>query len=78
MNEEKFSARVGKSERSYGIKKKKFKTDPEEQRKFDDLRKKYANALVYLLIKNIMQSELRSYFETEEGLPKYEKLKKFR
>jgi len=45
---------VGKSDKSYAIKKRRqYKTDPEEQRKFDDLRKKYANAIVYLLIKNI-------------------------
>jgi hypothetical protein len=70
---------TGKNDKSYGIKKRRpFKTDPVEQRKFDDLRKKYANAIVYLLIKNVQQSSLRGYFNSEDGAPKYEKMKKFR
>lgn len=53
----------------------KFPRNPEEERIFDEMRRKYAYAIAYLLIRNIKQSELRQYFEKEENLKRYESLK---
>ncbi len=41
------------------FKKSKIVSNPEEDRRFDELRRKYANAIGFLLVKNVKQSELR-------------------
>lgn len=56
----------------------KFHKDPEEEREFEELRRKYAYAIVYLLVKNIHQSELRDYLEHPDNIERFEGLKKFR
>lgn len=59
--------------------KNKSMSDPEEDRRFEELRRKYANAVGFLLVKNIKQSELRTYFEgSEENQRRYTSVKKFR
>lgn len=56
----------------------KFQKDPEEERQFDELRRKYAYAVAFLLINNIKQSELRTYLESPVNSKRYESLKRFR
>ena len=56
----------------------KFTVDPEEEKRFDNLKRKYANAVAFLLVKNVGQSQLRSYLENEENQAKYQALKSMR
>lgn len=39
--------------------------DPEEEREFDELRRKYAYAIGFLLVNNVEQSKLKDYFDDE-------------
>lgn len=57
----------------------KLPSDPEEDRRFEELRRKYSNVVGFLLVKNIKQSELRPYFEmSEDNQRRYASVKKFR
>ena len=38
---------------TYGKKKTKFVTNPEDDKRFDELRRKYANAIAFLLVQQI-------------------------
>lgn len=71
---------VPKAQKSRIIKKlPKISKNPEADKHFDDLRRKYANSVAYLLIKNVKQSELRDYFEkSEDNKKRYQSVKKFR
>jgi hypothetical protein len=56
-----------------------YKSNPDQDKKFDELRRKYANAVAYFLIKNVQQSDLHSYFnENEDNKRRYETLKRMR
>ena len=57
----------------------KYVNDPEEEKRFEQLKRKYANAIAFLLVKNVPQSQLRTYFnENEETRLRYDTLKRFR
>lgn len=74
------SQQVVKSTKSKAIKKGlRPPRNQEVDKEYDDLRRKYANAIAFLLIKGVRQSELREYFEgSEEQRKKFNSLKKFR
>lgn len=60
-------------------KKSKFPVDVEADRKFDGLKRKYANAVAYLLVKNISRKSLQDYFQTsEENQRRFATIKKIR
>lgn len=65
--------------RSKGIKKNKFPVDVEAERKFDGLKRKYANAIAYLLVKNIARRDLKFYFEAnDDNRRRFDTIKRFR
>jgi hypothetical protein len=41
-------------------------TDPEGEKRFEDLKRKYANAIAFLLVKNVPRKNLKAYFEESE------------
>lgn len=60
-------------------KKSKFPVDVEGDRKFNNLKQKYANAIAYLLVKNIARKDLQQYFEAnEENVRRFATIKKIR
>lgn len=56
MTEERKYQKV--SSASKGIKKSKFPVDIEAERRFDALKRKYANAIAFLLVSNIPRLQL--------------------
>ena len=60
MEEEKHTALFenGRSQKSKNIKKTKYGADVEADRRFDSLKRKYANAIAFLLVNNIPRLEL--------------------
>ena len=50
------------SSKSKAIKKSKFPVDVEAEKAFDSLKRKYSNAIAFLLVKNVPRDELHSYF----------------
>jgi hypothetical protein len=65
-------------ESNFTINKKKLRSDPEENRQFEDFKRKYANAIVYLLSIDIGPSNLKDYLTGAANLKKFESIKKFR
>ncbi len=67
------------SQRSKGIKKTKFPVDVEAEKQFESLKRKYANAIVYLLVRNVPRTDLHHYFqENEENKRRFQTIKKLR
>lgn len=67
------------SKNSKFIKKTKFTVDPEAEARFNDLKRKYANAVAYLLVKNVTRMNLREYFDkSEENRRRFDTIKRFR
>jgi hypothetical protein len=58
--------------------KKKMRQDPEENRAFDDFKRKYSNAIVYMLSVNVSPSSLKDYLIAADNSKKFESIKKFR
>lgn len=53
--------------------------DVEGEKRFDDLKRKYANAIAFLLVKNIPRDKLSQYFdEGEENRRRFSTIKKLR
>ena len=67
---------------SKGIKKNrkdKFPVDVEAERKFGELKTKYANAVAFLLVKNVARRGLQEYFEAgDENKRRFETIKRLR
>ena len=55
-----------KNPNSKKIKKDKFPVDIEAERRFGELKTKYANAIAFLLVKNVSRRSLQEYFEASE------------
>jgi hypothetical protein len=49
---------LAKSSRSKAIKKSKFPVDLDAEKRFSDLKTKYANAVAFLLVKNVARRNL--------------------
>jgi hypothetical protein len=70
---------VAKSSHSKSIKKSKFPVDIEAERRFGELKTKYANAVAFLLVKNVPRRELQEYFEKDDdNKRRFEVIKKLR
>ena len=66
-------------ESSKGIKKSKFPVDIEAEKRFDAIKRKYANAIAYLLANNIPRIGLNEYFQaTPENRKRFDTIKKIR
>lgn len=65
---------------SKAIKKKsKYPVDVEAEQKFNQLKRKYANAIAYLLVKNVPRKELQHYFEAnDENSRRFATIKRLR
>lgn len=70
----------GVARQSRAIKKKtRFPVDIEADKKFDELKRKYANAIAYLLVKNVRRTDLQNFFsENDDNKRRFETMKKFR
>lgn len=59
--------------------KSKFPVDVEAEKKFEGLKRKYANAIAFLLVRNVSRNELQRYFsENEENARRFATIKKLR
>ena len=59
--------------------KSKFPVDLEAEKRFSDLKTKYANAIAFLLVKNVTRRSLQEYFEqSEENKRRFETIKRIR
>lgn len=68
-----------KNPNSKKIKKDKYPVDIEAERRFSELKTKYANAIAFLLVKNIARRNLQEYFEQgEENKRRFETIKRIR
>lgn len=68
-----------KNPNSKKIKKDKFPVDLEAERRFAELKTKYANAIAFLLVKNVARRNLQEYFEqSEENKRRFETIKRIR
>ncbi len=68
-----------KNPASKKIKKDKFPVDIEAERRFAELKTKYANAIAFLLVKNVARRNLQEYFEqSEENKRRFETIKRIR
>ena len=56
--DEKLNTILVKSERSKVIKKSKFPVDIDAEKRFNELKTKYANAVAFLLVKNVARRNL--------------------
>ena len=65
---------------SKGItKKSKFVSDPESDKKFEELKRKYANAIAFLLVRNVPRLGLKEYFfASEENRRRFDTIKRLR
>ena len=67
------------SNKSKAIKKSKFPVDIEAEKAFDGLKRKYANAIAFLLVKNVPRQDLYTYFsENDENIKRFQTIKKLR
>jgi hypothetical protein len=70
---------LAKSNRSKGIKKSKFPVDIEADRRFAELKTKYANTVAFLLVNNVPRRELQEYFEkSDDNRKRFETIKRLR
>ena len=68
-----------KQPKTKAIKKSKYPVDVEAEKRFDSLKKKYSNAIAFLLVKNVAKDDLQSFFaSSEDNKRRYDTLKKFR
>lgn len=68
-----------KSSRSKAIKKNKFPVDLEVEKRFGELKTKYANAVAFLLVKNVARRNLQEYFEKDnDNKKRFETIKRLR
>jgi hypothetical protein len=68
-----------KSSRSKAIKKSKFPVDIEADKRFGELKTKYANAVAFLLVKNVARRSLQEYFEeNDDNRKRFETIKRLR
>jgi len=68
-----------KSARSKAIKKNKFPVDLDAEKRFGELKTKYANAVAFLLVKNVPRRGLQEYFEqSDDNKKRFDTIKRLR
>jgi hypothetical protein len=68
-----------KSARSKAIKKTKFPVDLDAEKRFGELKTKYANAVAFLLVKNVPRRGLQEYFEqSDDNRKRFDTIKRLR